>query len=315
MSEERIPSVAQLSMLRARLVRFQLYAEAAGLWPGVASFKGCGDDAVRTSAQFLRLCEDAVELSRAIHTAVKGGMSPHGGWSSFSFSALRQIKWELGTALTFVAMGWLVDYEPLCMEIHLDRRDILDDMLADGAWIERFTAFAPGVGESSAQAARRRRRGLGLESMRLNEGITAALTRCVRHLDELLTHGTCDEGHEKRDEDPEDEPLAVRIPPALPQAGARTETRKGACVLVLGKPKKLRSAEQMSLIAALVDSAEFGLTHEDAKRIHSNASKVLNDLCKNDPDWRRAIELPGNSKGGYRIRRRSEALADEIGER
>ena len=31
MSEERIPSVQQLTMLRARLVQFRFHAEAAGL--------------------------------------------------------------------------------------------------------------------------------------------------------------------------------------------------------------------------------------------------------------------------------------------
>ncbi len=73
--------------------------------------------------------------------------------------------------------------------------------------------------------------------MRLNEGNTAALARCVRHLDEILTHGLSSNDTDEGDgERLEDEPLAVRIPPSLSQTGEA----KGARHVRVVAPAQIR---------------------------------------------------------------------------
>jgi len=147
MSEERIPSEQQISMLRARLVRFQLYSEAAGLWPGAASFSGCGDDAIRAAAEFMRLCGDAALLSRTL-SATDQGKATYGGWPRFWFAGIEQMAQELAHALTFLAMNWLVDYDHLSW---LNGMEHIAGASADSGWTERFIAFAPGSASPRAK--------------------------------------------------------------------------------------------------------------------------------------------------------------------
>ena len=53
-SEERIPSVEQLAMFRAWLVRFRFHAETAGLWTSAVPFSGDGNGDASTFRQDLR---------------------------------------------------------------------------------------------------------------------------------------------------------------------------------------------------------------------------------------------------------------------
>jgi len=117
MSTERSPSVEQLARLRARLVRFQLHAEAAGLWPGaVPSYRHIYPEAARAAVELLRVCRDAGAIRRAIAKVPRpasGGwaLEVPGGWSPFWFAGISRDR--VGDALTrLIESGRLVESGP-----------------------------------------------------------------------------------------------------------------------------------------------------------------------------------------------------------
>jgi hypothetical protein len=153
----------------------------------------------------------------------------------------------------------------------------------------------------------------------IEPAVARTIDRCLIRLEMALAHGAPWARKAKSTtggmDSGIDELLAVTLPPRCTDqtvkrnrgtAGRRSRT--GMCVRVLGKSKQLPSEQLMKLVEALAEAADFGLTLTEAKKLHSNASKVLNALCKEDADWRAAIELPTNGKGGYRLRKVSEAI-------
>jgi hypothetical protein len=78
---------------------------------------------------------------------------------------------------------------------------------------------------------------------------------------------------------------------------------------VMSTPKTVSSVQVFGLIAAMLAAHPYGLRLGDVQKHHSKGHQVLADLRKQDDDWRRAIAMPGGkNKGGYRIRRVSEAM-------
>jgi hypothetical protein len=78
---------------------------------------------------------------------------------------------------------------------------------------------------------------------------------------------------------------------------------------VLSAPKTVSSVQVFGLIAAMLAAHPYGLRLGDVQKHHTRGQQVLAGLRKQDDDWRRAIAMPGRrNKGGYRIRRVSEAM-------
>src|SRR5687768_5277034 len=102
MSQERIPSVQQLTMLRARLVQFQLHCEAAGLWPGAVPSSRRPGFAAGAALDYLRLCLVMGALLRsALNTSHmrQKGKGAIGAWSDFWFSTIRGACYALSDDL------------------------------------------------------------------------------------------------------------------------------------------------------------------------------------------------------------------------
>ena len=74
----------------------------------------------------------------------------------------------------------------------------------------------------------------------------------------------------------------------------------GEPVLVLNHEKKVDSYPAYKVIKALVDAGPRGLSLPELKNVSENATRILNNLSRDD-DWKAVIHMAREKGKGYRI--------------
>ena len=76
--------------------------------------------------------------------------------------------------------------------------------------------------------------------------------------------------------------------------------RRGEPCQVCGKNKRALTDAQYSVIQALQEAGEEGLTKDALEAVRPSARSILKNL-RRDPDWASVILMPGQTNGRYRI--------------
>lgn len=71
--------------------------------------------------------------------------------------------------------------------------------------------------------------------------------------------------------------------------------------VVLGRRKSKLTLAQFSVVKALIEAGERGLSKSRLQALTGDAVNVLKRLAKSDPDWGAVIQLPGGPGRGYRL--------------